>query len=246
MEISDIANREERVRQHLIFIEDGIKHCGVIPAVLHGTVLAPQGSLITKGPKKGYSSVGQVVEDSFNLAKIEELLVYLRENNIEIHTCPTANTNSQRIAMYRGHPLHQWLIRGNKVSINVDDFYWGSVRTTLSDDIAKMMLAAPVRKDTVILTPQVAQHISQSASSPASPDRDRVQLTKQVLLRQAQKLLDFLATTRLEKEAEPISRDDVGKVNPLIFALGSPAPVAFKNAALGWVEYKKFGLRKFL
>ena len=64
---------------------------------------------------------------------------------------------------------------------------------------------------------------------------------KQALLLEAQQLLSFLANTRLEREAEPISDSDVGKVNPVILALGSPSPAAFKQAAKDWEEYRKLG-----
>ncbi|HUW23026.1 MAG TPA: 2-phospho-L-lactate transferase CofD family protein [bacterium] len=165
-EIADIPGREKRVRKHLEFVEDGITKSGGIGAVLHGTILAPRGSIITKGPKKGYSSAGEAIEDGSNLKKIEELLQYIRDNGIEIQTCPTANTNTQKIAMYRGHPLHQWIIKGNRVSINADDFYWGNVRTTLSDDIAKMMLSAPLHTGITIITPKRAKEISRALTTP--------------------------------------------------------------------------------
>ena len=66
---------------------------------------------------------------------------------------------------------------------------------------------------------------------------------KDALEKEAQKLLDFLRDTRLEPEleAEAISKEDIGKYNPVILALGSPSPEAFKNAALDWVRYKKMG-----
>jgi len=161
-ELAEIEDREERVKQHLCFIEDGIRESGPLSAVMHGTVLAPQGSIITKGPKKGYSSTGEAITDPLNLDKIEELLRYLREKEIEINTCPTVNSNTQNMSIYRGHPLHQWIRRGNKVAISTDDLYWNEMRTTLSDDITKMMLAAPQGSEFPILTPALAMEISRA------------------------------------------------------------------------------------
>ncbi|MFA5346136.1 MAG: HAD-IA family hydrolase, partial [Candidatus Omnitrophota bacterium] len=64
----------------------------------------------------------------------------------------------------------------------------------------------------------------------------------QALLFEAQRLLGFLSKTRLEKEAEPISVNDLGRFNPIILVLGSPAPKAFKKAALDWLGYRQHGL----
>jgi len=160
MEIAELSEREAGVREHLRFVEDGILDAGGISDINHGTILAPKGAVITKSPSKGYSFAGQAIEDSANLETIERLLRYIREHDIEIHTCPTANINSQKIRLYKGHPFHVWLKRGIKASLNADDFYWGNVRTTLSDEIAKMMLTAYEIGEDVVLTPRFAQQIS--------------------------------------------------------------------------------------
>ncbi|NQT90668.1 MAG: hypothetical protein HQ558_05390 [Candidatus Omnitrophica bacterium] len=167
-ELSDIADRERYVSHHLKFLDDGIMRSGPITDVNHATILAPKGSVITKGPRMGHSFAGQAIEDPSNLATIDRLLGRLRQMHIEIHTCPTGNTNTQRIAMYKGHPLHQWLKMGNRFSINADDFYWGKVRTTLSDDIAKMLLSAPLNGGRTFLSTQIALDISQSARPSAA------------------------------------------------------------------------------
>lgn len=165
MELADVSDREERVKQHLNFMDDGIRNSGPLNAVLHGTVLAPKGSIITKGPKKGNSSTGESIEDAANLDKIEELLRCLREGDVEIQTCPTSNANTNKVARYRGHPLYQWILRGNRVSINADDLYWGNVPTTLSDDIAKMILAAPEQNKIPILSITKAMEISKGTDA---------------------------------------------------------------------------------
>jgi len=176
-EIADIEDREIRVREHLRFIEDGITNSGRLTAVNHGTVLAPEGTIITKSPKRGFGSAGEAIENVDNLSKIRELLLYIKENNIAIYTCPTANVNSQRIALYRGHPFYLWLQMGIEVLLNADDFYWGNVRTSLSDDIAKMMLAAPQGEKGRIFVPAAAKEISRSVL-PAEDGGKREALSK--------------------------------------------------------------------
>ena len=78
-------------------------------------------------------------------------------------------------------------------------------------------------------------------SDPASSPALTLRQAKDALLPEAQRLLEFLATESIEREAPAISRDDVGKVNPVILALGSPSPAAFKKAALDWAQYKEWG-----
>ena len=109
------------------------------------------------------------------------MLEHIKKNGTAIYTCPTANANTQRVAIYKGHPFHVWVSRGIDASLHADDFYWGDVRTTLSDDITKMMLTAP-QDATIYLTPGLARELSQSKR--ASPYA--AQLTSRFVLAGAQ------------------------------------------------------------
>ncbi|MCX5667259.1 MAG: hypothetical protein NTY34_02980, partial [Candidatus Omnitrophica bacterium] len=163
-ELSDIPDVNERIGHHLAFIEDAL-NSGVLTDIQHGTVLAPADSLITKDPRKSNGGkyagtrMGDIKGIDDNLIRIGRLLGDLKTRGLEINTCPTINCMSQKISLYKGHPLHQWIVKGNKVSINADDLYT-SIPTTLSDDIVKMMLTAPERSDGRFLSPAMAREIS--------------------------------------------------------------------------------------
>ena len=74
--------------------------------------------------------------------------------------------------------------------------------------------------------------------------KGKVESAKIELLPEAQNYIDFLGKTKLENETDPISKDDAGRFNPVILALGSPSPEAFKQAALDWKKYKKWGFER--
>jgi len=156
--LAEIGDREEVVRQFLKFTWDGIETLAktargkrLRAAINHGIALAPKGAVITKGPRwrpgggpELYSFTGQAITDPGNLREICRQLDFVKENGIEMRCCPTVNVRSQDIRLYRGHPLYEWIRRGIKVSLNVDDLYWfADEGTTLSDDVAKAMLAGP-------------------------------------------------------------------------------------------------------
>jgi len=139
----------------------------LIPAVNHGVGLAPKDSWGTKAPKTkrcGNWFDGKPIEGEDNLEEIERQLKFVSDKKIEIWTCPTVNVRSQKIERYEHHPFHWWLQMDKmniQASIHVDDFYWTDMGTTLSDEIAKMMLAAPGKKKSKdkILTPKLAVDI---------------------------------------------------------------------------------------
>lgn len=163
--LAELADRESMVRQLLKFTRDGIETLEEIKsqecvdaAVNHGIALAPEGALITKGPRREmpgkphrFSFAGQSVANHKNLEEIRRQLEIVREHGIEMRCCPTVNVRSQEVHAYRGHPVFAWIdpqsrndsTRAIKASLNVDDSYWFDSGTTLSDDIAKMMLAGP-------------------------------------------------------------------------------------------------------
>ena len=156
--ISEIPDREKMVKHLLEFTRDGIETLRDVwqatpenakeqavsaPVVNHGIALATQGSWITKGPRRGYSFAGESISDETNIEEIVRQLTSVNEDGVEIRSCPTVNVRTEKVSFYRHHPFWWWLRMGVKCSLHVDDFYWHGTGTTLSDDIAKMILAAP-------------------------------------------------------------------------------------------------------
>ena len=69
--------------------------------------------------------------------------------------------------------------------------------------------------------------------------KDNLETARNELISKAQELLDFLGKRDIDGEAGPIAEGDDKTNTPVILALGSPSPEAFKNAALDWKKYTK-------
>lgn len=120
------------------------------PIVNHGIALAPTGSVITKGTRPApsgeperHSHAGQEITSPRNQQEIKRLLALIANERFEVRACPTVNTRSEKIPLYREHPFFRWVEEGINATLHVDDLFWHGTGTTLSYDFTKMLLAAP-------------------------------------------------------------------------------------------------------
>ncbi|MEI6764222.1 MAG: adenosine deaminase [Bacteroidota bacterium] len=61
------------------------------------------------------------VQHGISVAESQEVMNWVRENNIQLNICPTSNVKLSRVASIAEHPIRRIFDHGIKVTVNTDD-----------------------------------------------------------------------------------------------------------------------------